>query len=166
MPSQRTLTLALIASVALNLFVIGTVVGGVVVAHRFREAAPAANRPRQPLWTAADNLPAEHRRAYRQLLRGEAGGVGGQMRLARQARRDAWSDLGGEPLDGPAVSKRLAEARTLEMTARGGVEDRIVAFAATLPAAERAELAKGLARSGPGGGGRRGDRGSREPRQP
>ena len=160
MPSQRTLTLALIASVALNLFVIGTVVGGVVVGHRFREASPAANRPRQPLWSAADTLPPEHRRAYRQLLRGEAGGVRGQMRQARQARRDAWTYLGAETLDGPAISKRLSEARTLEMTARGGVEDRIVAFAATLPPAERAELARGLARSGPGG------RGPGEHRQP
>ncbi|WP_340646834.1 periplasmic heavy metal sensor [Phenylobacterium sp.] len=151
MPSQRTLTLALIASVALNLFVIGTVVGGILVAQRFRDAAPAANRPRQPLWTAADALPPEHRRAYRQLLRGEAGGVGGQMRQARQARREAWTGLGADPLDGPAISKRLSEARSLEMTARGGVEDRIVTFAATLPPKERAELAKGLARGGQSG---------------
>lgn len=150
MPSQRTLTLALVASVALNLFVIGAVVGVMVLGHRVREAH-GANRPRQPLWSAADTLPPEHQRAYRQLLRGEAGRVGGQMRQARQARREAWDDLGGEPLDGRAISRRLKEARALEMTARGGVEDRIVAFAATLPSAERAELARGLARSGPGG---------------
>ncbi|MDO8801408.1 periplasmic heavy metal sensor [Phenylobacterium sp.] len=160
MPSQRTLTLALVASVALNLFVIGAVVGVVVLGHRMREAVGGANRPRQPLWSAADTLPPEHQRAYRQLLRGQAGPVGGQMRQARQARRDAWGDLGAEPLNGPAVSRRLAEARALEMTARGGVEDRIVAFAATLPPAERADLAKGLALSGPGG------RGPRERRQP
>ncbi|MBP7649180.1 MAG: periplasmic heavy metal sensor [Phenylobacterium sp.] len=150
MPSQRTLTLALVASVALNLFVIGAVVGAVVLGHRAREVH-GADSPRQPLWRAADTLRPEHQRAYRQLLRGEAGRVGGQMRQARQARREAWNDLGGEPLDGPAISRRLTEARALEMTARGGVEDRIVAFAATLPPAERAELAKGLARSGPGG---------------
>ena len=160
MPSQRTLTVALVASVALNLFVIGAVVGGVVVGHRVREAAQGPERPRQPLWRAADALPPERQRAYRQLLRAEAGGVGGQMREARQARRDAWADLGAQPLDGPAISRRLAEARALEMTARGGVEDRIVAFAATLPPAERAELAKGLTRSGPGG------RGPRERRRP
>ncbi|MDO8912683.1 MAG: periplasmic heavy metal sensor [Phenylobacterium sp.] len=160
MPSRRTLTVALVASLALNLFVIGAVVGGVVVGHRVREAAQAPERPRQPLWRAADALPPERQRAYRQLLRAEAGGVGGQMREARQARREAWADLGAQPLDGLAISRRLAEARALEMTARGGVEDRIVAFAATLPPAERAELAKGLARSGPGG------RGPRERRQP
>lgn len=151
MPSQRTLTVALVASVALNLFVIGAVVGVVVVGHRVREVAQSREGARQPLWRAADALPPEHQRAYRQLLQAEAGGVGGQMRQARQARREAWNDLGGEPLDGPAISRRLKEARALEMTARGGVEDRIVAFAATLPSAERAELARGLARSGPGG---------------
>lgn len=160
MPSQRTLTLALVASVAVNLFVIGAVVGVVVLGHRMREAVGGVNRPRQPLWSAADTLPPEHQRAYRQLLRGQADPVGGQIRQARQARRDAWGDLGAEPLNGPAVSRRLAEARALEMTARGGVEDRIVAFAATLPPAERAELAKGLALSGPGAWG------PRERRQP
>ncbi len=160
MPSQRTLTLALVASVALNLFVIGAVVGVLILGHRLREAANGANRPGQPLWTAADTLRPEQQRAYRQVLRGEAAGVGGQMRQARQARRAAWADLGAEPLDGPAVSRRLAEARALEMTAREGVEDRIVAFAATLPPADRAELAKGLARTGMGG------RGLRERRRP
>lgn len=159
MPSQRTLTVALVASVALNLFVIGAVVGGVVVGHRVREVAQVRDGARQPLWRAADGLSPEHQRAYRQLLQAEAGGVGGQMRQARQARREAWSGLTAQPLDGPAISRRLAEARALEMTARAGVEDRIVAFAATLSPAERAELAKGLARSGPGG------RGGRERRQ-
>lgn len=155
--SPRALTLALIGSVALNLFVIGVVVGGVVVGHRMREAGPGANRPRQPLWTAADTLPPEHQQAYRRLLRGQNGQTDHQMRQARQARREAWSHLADEP--GPAVSKRLADARVLEMTARAGVEDRIVAFAATLPPAERSELAIGLARSGPSQrGGRQGPR--------
>lgn len=160
--SPRALTLALIASVALNLFVIGAVVGGVVVGHRLREAAPASARPRQPLWAAADALPAEHRRAYRQMLRGEAMGVGDQLRQARRARREAWTQLGADPLDRPAVARRLSEARALEMTARGGVEDRIVDFAADLPPAERAALAQGLARSGPAGG----QRALRPPGQP
>ncbi|MDO8379546.1 periplasmic heavy metal sensor [Phenylobacterium sp.] len=150
--SPRALTLALIASVALNLFVIGAVVGGVVVGHRLREAAPAAARSRQPVWVAADTLPPEHRRAYREMLRGHAVEVGSQLHQARRARREAWAGLAADPLDGPGVARRLSQARALEMTARGGLEERIVDFAAELPPKERAALADGLARSGPAGG--------------
>lgn len=152
--NSRALTIALVASLALNLFVIGAVAGGVFIGQRLRDAAPAATggRPRQPLWTAADSLPPEHRGAYRQILRGQAMEVGGQLREARQARRAAWAGLAADPLDGPAVAKRLAEARALEMTARSVVEERIVTFATTLTPAERAALAEGLTQSERGAG--------------
>lgn len=149
--SARSLAIALFASMALNLFVIGTVVGGLVIAHRLHAAGPLA-RPgvaQQPLWAAADGLPPDHRRAYRALLRGQALDVGRQVREARMARRRAWEGLTAEPFDPAGAARHLADARTLEMQARGNVEQKIVEFAATLPPAERAELAAGLARSGP-----------------
>ena len=165
--SPRALTIALIASLALNLFIIGTVVGGVLVGAKLRAETPAgaAGRPRQPLWTAADALPPEQRRAYRHLLRGRAQHVGAQMRESRFARREAWLSMAAEPFNANATAQQLALARTLETTARGGVEDRIVAFAATLPPAERAILAEGLARSSPGAGPRamRGPRDNNRP---
>ncbi|WP_304164084.1 periplasmic heavy metal sensor [Phenylobacterium aquaticum] len=147
--SPRNLTLALFLSLAVNLFVIGAVVGMFLIGHRLHGVAEAPRRP-QPLWAAADELPTEHRDAYRQLLQGQAMGVGLQIRQARKARRDAFAALGQEPLDPTGVSKRLADARTLEVQARGEVESRIVDFAASLPPAERAELAHGLVQSAPG----------------
>jgi uncharacterized membrane protein len=148
--SPRALAIALFASVALNLFGIGAVVGGFVIAHRLHEMAPQRAPVGQgPLWAAADALPPEHRDAYHDLLRGQALTVGQQVRQARQARRQAWAGLMAEPFDAKGTAKNLADARALEIQARGEVEQKIVEFAATLPAAERAELAQGLGRSAP-----------------
>lgn len=151
--SPRGLAIALFVSVALNLFAIGAVVGGFVVAERLHGMTlvqrPGAG-PQQPLWTAADALPTAHRDAYRALLRDQALPVGLQLRQARQARRQAWAGLMTEPFDATGTAKTLADARTLELQARGGIEQKIVEFAATLPAEERAKLAQGLAHATPG----------------
>jgi uncharacterized membrane protein len=148
--SPRAMAIALFASVALNLFGIGAVVGGFVIAHRLHEMTPQRAPVGQgPLWSAADALPPEHRDAYHDLLRGQALTVGQQVRQARQARRQAWAGLMTEPFDAKGTAKTLADARALEVQARGDVEQKIVEFAATLPAGERAQLAQGLARSAP-----------------
>jgi uncharacterized membrane protein len=55
-----------------------------------------------------------------------------------------------DPFDAAGTAKTLADARTLEMQARGGIEQKIVEFAATLPVDERAKLAQGLAHATPG----------------
>ncbi len=151
--SQRGLAIALFVSAALNLFAIGAVVGGFVIAERLHGMTPTPRLgagQQQPLWRAADDLPAGHRAAYRGLLRDQALGVAQQVREARQARRRAWAGLMAEPFDATATTKSLADARTLEMQARGGVEQKIVEFAASLPADERAKLAQGLAHATPG----------------
>jgi uncharacterized membrane protein len=149
--NSRSLAIALFASVAVNLFVIGAVVGGFVLAHRVHAMAPA--RPGmgpQPLWSAADTLPPARRQAYRLLLRDQAASVAQQVHQARQARRLAWEGLNAEPYDPAATAKNLSEARALEMQARGSIEQKIVEFAATLTPTERSELAEGLGRSAPG----------------
>lgn len=145
--SRRALIVALVVSVAMNLFLVG------VIAGALRFAGPMHGpglRPPGPLWAAADGLSPERRRAYRQALRGEVGGVGGKLFEARRARRAAWLSLSAEGFDPAAVAAALQRARTLEFAARGDVEGRVVAFAATLTPAERAILAKGLARARPG----------------
>jgi uncharacterized membrane protein len=151
--SSRGLAIGLFVSVALNLFAIGAVVGGFVIAERLH-GATLVRRPgmgqQQPLWAAADALPAAPRDAYRALLRDQALAVGMQVREARQARRRAWAGLMTEPFDASGTAKNLADARALEMQARGGVEQKIVEFAATLPANEREKLAQGLAHATPG----------------
>jgi uncharacterized membrane protein len=131
----------LIVSLALNLFLVGAIVGGLVVGQRLRAQRPPPMGP--ALWAAARDLPKEQRAAYREILRGE---TRRQLRAAREARAEAWSGLTEEPLDADAVRRRLAVARALDSQARGALEDRIVAFAETLSPEDRARFAEGLTR--------------------
>jgi len=148
--SRRALLISLIVSVAVNLFVIGAVVGALAIGSRMHQGRPGGFRAAGPLWGAAEGLSPERQDAYRAALRGEAGVVGGKLRAARQARREAWLSLNEEHFDPKVAVVALDRARALEFEARGDVERRIVNFAATLTPAERARLAEGLARAGPG----------------
>ena len=144
--SPRTLTIALFVSLAVNLFAIGAVVGGLVVAGRLAESRLESMRPGPPAFFGAmDALPAERQDAYRQTLRGEAGEVRRKLMAAGQARREAWSQLAAEPLDTTAVRRDLARAQAIEAEARGAIEGRVVDFAADLSPAERRRFAEALA---------------------
>ncbi|WP_374347132.1 periplasmic heavy metal sensor [Phenylobacterium sp.] len=147
--SPRALTIALLASLAVNLFAVGAGVG-VLVAGRL--PGPARGQPVGPaaLWRAGDTLPDPERQAYRDLLRRQSMEVRDEVRRSRQARREAFESLADEPVNAPAVRARLDEARRLEMQARGGVEGSLVDFAARLPPRERADLSRGLAEFAPG----------------
>lgn len=155
--SRRTLLIIIFVSLALNLFLIGGMVGGLVVGQRLRAERPPAmaRMGGPPVGAAAAALSPEHADAYRAMLRQEGSQVRTRMRAARDARLEAWRSLGADPFD-PAVTKeRLAAIRLQEVEARSGIDSGIVEFAAGLPAAERAKLAKALTerpRRGPDGG--------------
>jgi uncharacterized membrane protein len=144
--SRRSLVIVVFVSLALNLFLIGGLVGGLVVGERLRTQTPTPGARGGPaLWAAANSLPPEQRRAYRRMLRGEGGEVRTHLREARLARAEVWRMLADERLDVDLAKQRLAAARAMEMQARGEVENRIVDFTAGLPAPERAQLATALA---------------------
>lgn len=156
--SQRSLLIALFVSLAVNLFAIGAVIGGLVVAGRVGERLDSI-RPGPPaVFGAAEALPPERQDAYRQALRGEAGQVRRTLREAGEARREAWRTLGETPLDTTAVRRDLARAQAIEAEARRAVEDRVIDFAATLEEDERRAFAEALARPPRHMERRRGDR--------
>lgn len=144
--NPRARTLLLVASLALNLFLVGTIVGGLVVGQRLRPEPPQRVRMGPPIWTAGRELSPEHRAAYREVLRGEDGAVRRELRAAREARADAWRGLADTSFDAEAVRRRLAEARAQDARARAALEERIVDFAVGLPPEERARFAEGLSR--------------------
>jgi uncharacterized membrane protein len=149
--STRRLTIALIISVALNLFLIGAGAGAWILAQRLGHVLPvAATAQRAPLWRAGDDLPPTHREAWRTFLREHALGVAPALRQSRSDRRAAWDMLLQPNVDVGAVKAELARSRTADSQARGQVEDAIVDFAATLPANERVTLLEGLRRVAPG----------------
>lgn len=163
--SRRGLTIALFASLAVNLFVIGGLAGAVLIGQRLHGARPhgPVGLMRGPLMAAGEALPTSRREVWIAAMRDEAGASGPMLGEARRLRRDAWRRLAAEPPDAAAVLADLERSRTLEHQARAAFDRRIVGFASGLPAAERQRFAEALARPGrrgPGpmslGGGRPG----------
>lgn len=146
--TERSRPILLIVSLALNLFLVGTIVGGLVVGQRLRAERPPPARGGPALWAAARELSPEDRAAYREVLRGEDGQARLNLRAARQARAEAWRSLNAEPFDPAVVRKHLSDARAQDAQARGELEDRIVTFAATLSPEDRARFVEGLTRPG------------------
>jgi uncharacterized membrane protein len=148
---RRGVWITLFVSLALNLFLVGAIVGALVIGGRMREVRAEMRRgPGPGLWSAAQGLSPESQRAYHVALRGRSRETGDALRQSREARRAAWARLKAEPFDAAAMQADLDRARALEGQARGGVERRIVEFAATLTPQERVALAEQLARAAPG----------------
>ena len=148
----RTLLIALVVSLALNLFLAGLIVGAVLnrqhgLDHR---AAVAGQSARAPLWRAGDALPQEKRRAFRSTLREAALSQQDAVRQSRQLRRQAAAMLEQPTFDAAAAADLMRQARLLDAQTRSVVEGRLMAFAATLSPAERASLAAGLREVMPG----------------
>ncbi len=145
----RGLTIALVVSVALNLFLAGLIVGGAVVARRVSEMRPPAlaGQNRTPLWRAGDDLPLPKRRAFRQMFRQAGLDTRDDIRQSRAIRREAIAALEADSFDAKAVTARMNSARQMDTAARGQVEARIMDFAATLTPEERRVLAAGLRRA-------------------
>lgn len=145
--SPRKLTIALFVSLAVNLFAIGAVVGGLVIGVRMTEGRQMAMRTGPPpIFTAANSLPEARQDAYRQALRAEAGEARRTLVQASQARREAWGQLAKDSYDPAAVQLGLAEAQAIEAQARSVLEARVVTFAKDLTLEERQALAAALSR--------------------
>lgn len=146
----RGLIIALVISVAINLFLAGLIVGGVVVARRVAEARTAEVPPaagRTPLWRAGDELPFPKRRAFRQMFRQAGLDTRDAIRESRAIRREAIASMESPDYDAKAAIDRMNRARQLDSQSRSQVEARILEFAATLTPEERELLAQGLRRA-------------------
>ena len=163
--TQRNMTIALFVSLALNLFAIGAIVGGLVVGARFSEGRGPMMRPGPPPFReAAQTLPPARQEAFHRALRGETFEVRRKLMAASEARRAAWAQLGADPYDPTAVRRALARAQAIEMEARTLVEGRVVDFAGELSAEERDRLAGALSQP-PQRGTREGRRGGERDRR-
>ena len=145
----RGLIIALVVSVAVNLFLAGLIVGGAIVARRVAEMRPPAlaNQNRTPLWRAGDDLPPLKRRAFRQMFRQAGLETRDAIRQSRALRREAIAALEGPDYDAVVATRNMNQARALDTQARSQVEARILEFATTLTPEERDVLAQGLRRA-------------------
>ena len=155
--TPRTLTIALIASVTLNVFILSAVGGAAVMHHRAKDERGRHVKMGNPLVRIAERLPDDVRARYIARMRQEGGAVKPRLKAARAARTEAAEALGREPYDPAAVSAALGRARSEEAASRASLENAIIDFARELKPEERAIIADALRKpSGPlGRGGRR-----------
>ncbi len=146
--SPRKLKIALAVSVAVNLFVVGALAGGLVVGARY--LADRSPPPEPPAFRqSVDRLDPEQSERVRQSLRQSALEARDDFRRSRAARREAVELAGAESFDADAVRARLAESREAELRARARLEDGTVEIMQTLEREDRQRLSGMLMRQSP-----------------
>jgi uncharacterized membrane protein len=146
--SRRGLLIALIVSLAVNLFVLGGLAGAALMGFlRPPGGPPQPGPPRLAAIGAALTPP--HRDAWMTTVRQAAETSGPTLRHARELRHEAWQALARDPVDPQASLAALEQARTLEFQARAEMDRAVIGFAATLPADERGKLSEALERARP-----------------
>lgn len=154
--SNRGLIIALAGSMAVNLFVVGLVVGAIGARTRDTVQRPGPGGG-NPLMMAGDRLPENVRGQYRAQVRAVSEQALPHLMVARQARQEAARLMTQPDYDAAAVADALKRARDAEVAARGEIEGAVVDFAKDLPRPERRVLAQGL-RQPPGAARGRGPR--------
>jgi len=140
----RWLLVGLIASVAVNLFLIGAAAGVVALGAHMAWRAPPVRLG--ALFWATDGLPQPDRRQMRRMLRGARDEVRADTERSLALRIAAWDGLAAPNPDAAAIEAKLAQSRELDIGIRSRVEQRIVDYAVRLPSADRATFAAGMRR--------------------
>lgn len=144
----RGLLYGLIGSLALNLFLVGLGVGAWALGPKLMQPTPVViqgqGRPPLPFWASARALSPQYRPAFNAILRKALMEKVGDVREARAIKRRAFDAMASGDFDAVKVNAELDRARTLEFEARARLERDMVTFSATLPPAERANLAEAM----------------------
>jgi uncharacterized membrane protein len=159
--SRRVLLITLFISLALNVFVVGAFVGAALLGGRFQGSPRQDLRPRSPVAVAVRTLPPAAQATWRAQMPDYLATYGPKVREARKLYRDTVRGFGQQPFDDAAAFADLKRARGLEYESRVEMDRRLVAFAATLPQAQRANFGEALGRPRAGLGGRRPGDGAR-----
>ena len=141
----RRLQLALLLSLGLNLFLVGLLVGGLLMKPRGKAES---GRPRGAghYWAAAAAVDPADRAAFQDLLRQESREAAPRLNAMRQARREARNAVSGGNFDPAAAQAALARAHAEEFAVRRDVDAAVLAFAARLYPDERAALGEAMRR--------------------
>jgi uncharacterized membrane protein len=161
--------IAIGVSLALNLFLIGSLVGVMVIGLRAFGDRDDAQRARRPgIGAAFQALPDDRRQAFREVMRAQALAAGPDFRAAAQARREAMQAMSAPAYDAAAVSAALQRAREADGRARARIDATLAERLSQFSPSERQLFARGMMRgpNGGRGGGRRGGDGRGRPDGP
>lgn len=144
--NPRTLKTLAAVSLALNVFLIGSIAGGAyrLFAHQRAEAAQ-----QRGIRFAAADLSAERQRELRDALRNTRRESQPLIRDARDGRIDIAHILAAPNFDRNALDDALARTRDADVALRARVERTVADFAATLTPDERLKLVGAMERYGP-----------------
>ncbi len=130
-----------VASLVLNLFLIGAAAGVLALGARMARDRPQGGGPPPggmgQLARATMVLPPAERQAFRQALRREGESMRPQGEANRRARQEAWLVGDRDNYDANAVKAALARARVGDQAARARVEEKVVDLASALPPPQR-----------------------------
>lgn len=138
----RTLKIALAVSLAVNLFVLGVLGGGLFMASQLMRELRDVGGP-HPV-RVIGVLPDAERDAARERMREAARLAMPELRQARQARREAARLASAETFDRAAIEAALARAYASEGRGRAALDDGLLDILSGLEADQRAELAPAL----------------------
>lgn len=146
---DRTLKLALAASLAGNLFLVGLIAGAQLLGERREEREPG--RPSR-LAVAVQRLDPEDGAALRALMRAKSQSLRPRVQALRAERRAVEAALGRPDYEAAGVQAALARVRAEETALRIEVDRTLLDFATRLDPEERAAIAPLLRKGGRGGG--------------
>lgn len=141
----RWLIVGLIASLVLNLFLIGAAAGVIALGARMAHENAAARTA--VLVRATRDLPPADRRAMRQMLRQAWLDAKGPAEQSRALRLEAWGSIADPAADAARIKQELAQSRQIDLADRAKVEETVVDYALTLPPADRKLFAAGMVRA-------------------
>lgn len=141
--SERSRPIVFAISLALNVFFVGAAVGG---AYMWHASGPlrAGISARGGLGVAADILPVEERKTFRQMLIQARKEAASDIAAARAGRLELAQLMVAEPLNRQAVEAQLSTIRQSDMALRARLEKAVVDFAETLTPAERKSFVEEL----------------------
>jgi uncharacterized membrane protein len=140
----RTWKIVLVASLVLNVFLVGAIVGGAYQWFAARGAVAPVLAQQRALRFAAQTLSADRQKAFVDSLR-DARREGRQYaRDGREGRRDVLRLLAAPQFDRAALDAALARTRDADSRLRAQVEGSVADFAATLSPEERVRFADSL----------------------
>lgn len=135
------LRIALVVSVILNLFLVGALAAGIVSIRSGSHMINAGS-----LRIAGAELPAAERRPFRKALRQARREMRPTIIASRKEKATAAALLRQPTIDQAAIIAALERASRADSAVRAAIERRAVAYAATLPQADRAKLADAIER--------------------
>jgi uncharacterized membrane protein len=143
----------IIASLVVNLFLAGALIGVLVVGAKLvhdRDYARRVDDDRAGARNAFQAIPPERRRELARLLRQPAVEAAPDLRASREARRHAAELIAAPNYDAAAVEAALKQARDREFQARAKIDAALASRLAQLSPQERAGFGQMMVR-GPRG---------------